>query len=335
MVQGSRRISGGRRSRYIVYGLVLLQTLVLIGYFLPWYQSADGLLLRIYSDLTHDSYNHVIILDSLLIACFIVTVVSLALTLYMVGRDGREIPVLRVVASLSGFAIAGPLIYVQVLLGFEPEWSDLRDRLGELGVGWFLALPFGLCAGILALYMLKQTYNSVRRGPPATVGLFWGPRGIPRSVILMVLFASGVAVAVMGYFQSWNSMASVTMFGTTTSTGSGVDMTPLMCLVPLAAILAFALLLLGQSIKGAGGLALMSAAQSTLVTGTTLTVFWGAAIGEYETSWRSGSLESALQTGWYVCMLGQVFALVCLMLMQRSGGHQVADSDLHSDHQMK
>jgi len=311
------RTTGEPRSRFLYYGLALLQALVLAGYFLPWYQDTDGMLMKVYSDLTHISSEMAKELGVLLIACFVVMAVSLALTSYVVVSNRRRTQVLRVSSLLTSLALAGPLIYLQSLLQFRPEWFDLSDRLGHMGLGWFLVLLLCVGATLLALYMFKQTFGAPEQASIPAQRLTGGSNRASYHVILMVLFASGIVIAVVGYFQTWSSGTFFTIFGTTTLSKSGVDEAPLMCLVLSATVLALALFLLDQLTRCGSGQVFLLAAQSVLVVGLTLTVFWGVILGDYELTYRGLFGRATLQPGWYMCLSGQVLALICLVLVER------------------
>jgi len=306
---------GGPRFRRLSYLLALLQVLVLVGYFLPWHSYGEAMLAEIYSNLTPDSSESMVPMGIPLIACFVATAVSVLLVIHAVWSVDRTASAMRAVSLLTGFAVAGPLVYAQRLMGASPEWSQIPSLFDTQALGWPFAVVFGAAAGFVALYAYGQIGRSSMMERPSARGSLISSGNGPIGVILVTLCAFGAAIAVAGYFMVWSSGKTTSGAGTTEWTDGGLDLTPLMCIAPLVAVVAATLSLDRLVTRRTGMDVLLLAAQGLIVTGLSLTLFYGVILGEGGWSVMGGVAGWTLQPGWYVCVLGQALALACLLLL--------------------
>lgn len=324
--QGSRSPSGGGRPRYFGYILVLSQCLVLVGYILPWSETDESMFLEAVSYLTQASTEGMVEMGAALIACFFLTSASLVFTFYMIWTDDAKGRAFHVSSLSASIGLAGPLIYVQTLLEWRPEWPELYERLtGEMSLGLFMAIWFGCVSALVGVYALARPPGSVR-GRRATEGGSDSRRSEvlgPVPIALLVVLASGVAVATFGYFKTWASGELYVINAIMDWSKTGLDEAPLMCLVPIALGAGLVLTFLGQVVGGRTGAACSSAALNAVVMALVLTALWGLMIGDLELTMRSLRGELTLQPGWYVFLGGQVLALVCLVPIWRSRWRRV------------
>lgn len=305
------------KARLIAYGLVLLQALAMVGFLLPWYKRHDALLMKVWSDLTHVSSEAAKDLGISLIACFIVMAAALTLAVYAIGPDIRRTRSLNISFLLESLAIAGPLMYFQAMFHEVQVWSDASYWFGLMGLGWYMTLLCSVGACVLALHLFNRQCVTARTRPVPDCGPPERSKMTISAMIIAAALISGVIIAVVGYFMAWRSGTVFTMFSSTTVSRTGADEAPLMFLVPVTSILALALALTGELFRDRIGPILVSSAQCVLVTGLTFTVFWGVIIGDWVLTSRSVWGEYSLQSGWYICVLGQVLALACVMLSGR------------------
>lgn len=307
-----------RRGYYFYYLLALSQTLTMLGYLQPWSERNGAALLEAYSDLTHNPTEMMAEMALIVVGCFIITLTAMVFTCYMAWKKDSRMLAPRVAAICASISLAGPLMYVQSLLQFDPSWSDLFRRLADMGTGWFLAVLFGAAAVLVGLYMI------VREHPKGSTSPGTRRLGGVRSSVLIAILAIGSITTIIGYFQVWSSGDFFTAYGSTELSKSGTDEAPLMCLVPIAAGVALALAVLSQILIHRAGIALLHASRCGAAMGLSLTLLWGLVIGDFEMNYRGLSGEASLQPGWYVFLAGQAAMMVSLVII-RHGGWRAAD----------
>ena len=289
----------------------------MVGYLLPWHERQDGALLEAYSNLTHDSTETRLEMGLITFGCFIITFAAMVFTCWMVWKNDSRMLAPRAATISASVALAGPLVYVQSLLQFDPRvdhsWSDLYLRLADMGPGWFLAILFGAATVIVGLCMLG------RKHPKGSVSPCAHELGGVQSSVFIAVLAIGSVTTITGYFQVWSSGDFNTAYGVTELSKSGTDEAPLMCLVPIAAGAALSLAVLSHVFAYRAGNALLHASRCASAMGLSLTLLWGLVIGDFEMNSRSIWGEASLQPGWYVFLAGQVATMAGLTIIQHGG----------------
>lgn len=323
---------------------MLSQCLVLVGYILPWSETDDSMLLEAFSYLTQASTERMVEMGAVLTGCFFLTSASLVFTCYMIWTDDASRRASHVSSLSASIGLAGPLIYIQTLLEWSPEWSELFERLTEeMSLGLFMAIWFGALLAFVGVYALARPPGPV--GGQRTTEDVSGSRRRdardPLSIALLVVLASGVIMAIFGYFETWASGELYVINSTMAWTKTGLDEAPLMCLVPIALGMGLALTLLGQVVGGRTGAACLSAALNAVAMALMLTALWGLMIGDLELTTTSPHMGVSggltLQPGWYVFLGGQIVALACLVPIWRFLWRRVMQNEkgVTSDGQMK
>jgi len=328
----------GRRPSWLTCSVVLLQTLVIAAYFLPWHEGEDGLLIWAYSELATDPPSHLVFVLASVLVCFAAALISMGLISCTLLLKANRPHVLRVASLLNSLAIAGPLFYPPGWLRQLGAWPDVWLAVREADIGWFMALLFGSGASLLILWMFYEADKSVGEYQIPRERLLRYTRRNPFSVAMTLLVAVGVALAVTGYILTWSSGRVVVLNSFWSWSMNGIDSSPPMCLVLIAAISSFALFLLDQFIVDRRVMVLSAAAQSALVAALALTLLWGLAMSEYEIPfndvYHSYSTTVVLHEGWYVCVAGQSIALVGLLLFPRVRRYLAKENDAQSDHSL-
>ena len=311
---------------WLHYGLCLAQVLVLVAYFLPWELVYGDLTYKIlinwaYSRLTHDLPTNQAFFMVSLITCFMASIASFLITVFMLAMNRRYILALRASSSLTSLAVVGPLLYIHHVSWPDGlDLSNLSPAIGEMASGWFIALFSGSAAFLLTLYMYHVSCKSVQGSRntirPSLARLHRTP--LVWVSILIVVF--GCVITAVGFFLTWNSGSAYIFWGDrhVSYSISGFETSPLMYLVPIAAVLSSSLLILSLFTGKVKNPVSSQAVLNILIVAFALTLFWGLAFGEYRFFGVDLPLSVAkLQVGWYLCVIGQSIILAFMLLVHR------------------
>ncbi|MCJ2512186.1 MAG: hypothetical protein LN409_02375 [Candidatus Thermoplasmatota archaeon] len=246
-------------------------------------------------------------------------IISFLLTVFMLAMNRGQVLALRASSLLASLAVVGPLLYIHRLLSWPlgSDLSDLSPAIGEMAIGWFIALLSGSAACVLALYLYHEVCESSgidcdsREHPPVK------SYGTPLSFASIFIVTFGAVTTVTGFFLTWNSGSASTIMGQDSWSNNGFEVSPLMYLVPVAGVVSCALLILSLFVRKTRSPVLFLATQNLLIVTLALTLFWGVAFGEFRFIGVGMVFAAKLSLGWYLCVIGLSIMLVSLFLHQR------------------
>lgn len=313
------RLRGVGASRLHV-GIFVAQALVAVSYFVSWHRFAtDALMVRVYSQLTHDPASHTLVLMVTLIVCFVATVAGAMFTAYSGFSRGSPSHV-RASSLLNSVAIAAPLMYLQTSLGLNSDWSDLFQALSSMGVGWFMAMSFGTSAGAGTLYLLYRVCGPTGEGHAARERRLARPYGLSAYLASAAVVILGTLMVVIGFYQTWYSGTFTSIWR---STGfwsyTGIETSVLMFVVPACSALASALFIASRWMGRGKRLVCQLACESLLLTCLSLVVSWGLFFCDAHMGASDFFLSvDKLGIGWYLSVVGLLAAFVCALVYDTS-----------------
>lgn len=308
---------------WLRYCLALAQVLVIVAYFLPWERiyasiSYAGPLELLYPSLMDGPSSGLTFYTAIaLFICFTAAIISLLLSMFAIAKKREHTVALRASSMLNSLALAGPLLYVHWELPWPIGSADLSvlwSALDEMVIGWFIALFSGSAACLLTLGMYHEACksndgnrNSIRLSPAKshTASLFW---------VSIPIIVFGCAITVAGFFLAWNSGSASSLYGQSPYSNNGSEVSPLVYLVLVIAVLSTALVILCLFVRKMSGLVILQFAQDLLIVTLALTLFWGLVFGEYRTMTVGAVFAAKLQLGWYLCVIGQLIMLTSVIL---------------------
>lgn len=167
----------------------------------------------------------------------------------------------------------------------------------------------GSAACLLAMYMYIESSRAFIRAGLQKTSPF------PASILII---AFGGIVAMVGFFLSWNSGSTSSLwFDTVSWSNYGFEVSVPMYLIPIGVVLSFMLLILNLSVRQMMSLVFLQITQNFLTVGLALALFWGLAFGEFEALIPDYYIKAKLQPGWYLCMIGELMMIVPMLLGRR------------------
>jgi len=308
-----------RKAFWFRYCLCLAQILVIVAYFLPWfdgrYSIDEGPVIWV-SKIATPVPDHILPAFIAIIFGFAAALSSLVLVEGSCLFRPNSVRMFQAASLLNGLAIACALLYPP---GWYPAyWPDVWDAVMHAGIGWYMALIFGFGASILALLTYNEIDKSAEsRSIPEGISLR-RYRESPSSWAVMFLVVAGVALVLRGFFLVWGSGTIHILNSFRTWSSSGVESSPAMSLVPIAALSVLTVLVIDQVLTDRRMGLPRLAASSAFATAFALILLWGYAT--YEQQWSTGdpygfySSIVQLHYGWYLCVAGELIIALGLLL---------------------
>lgn len=251
-----------------------------------------------------------------LLVCLATAVISFSLIAYGTIRSERVLTVLRTSSLLNSVAIAGPLLYTHIQIWPNSSLGDFWSAIGDLGIGWYVALICGIAAGLLIIREYDVASSSIQTGYPSEMRTTSKHSDVYYLLALGLAIAAGVA-AIGGFLSTWTSGSVGSFWAEDSWSTPGFEVSPLMYLIPAAVIISCALAAMTLSIGEIRGSVLLLIAQNLMITSCALTLSWGITFGEFDAPIPDMFTRSQLQSGWYVCVISQLILLVSLSLIRR------------------
>lgn len=298
----------------------------MVAYFLPWERVyaqppyPDGLLATMYSELTHNPTQLEALFNASLIVCFIAAIVSFLLAMFVLTKKREHASVLRASSMLGSLAIVGPLLFLHWYLSWpigSTDLSQLLHLITEMAIGWYIALFSGLVAFVIALYLYHEACKASNGDSDLREGRLSRIRKTAYLIASFLVIIIGCITTVAGFLLTWNSGSASSMYGQISYSNNGFEISLLMYLVPIAAVLSSSLLILSLFTGKTKNPVSSHAVLNILIVAFALTLFWGLAFGEYRSIMVGGVLVAKLQVGWYLCVIGQSIMLVFMLLVHR------------------
>jgi hypothetical protein len=305
------------KALWLRYCLCLAQVLVVVAYFLPWFDGRwsidEGPIIWACSVAAIPIPSHILPAFVVIILGLAAALLSLVLIAMTCLLRSNSVRMLSTASLLNSLAIACPLFYPP---GWDPSyWPDTWDAVRYASAGWYMALLLGFVVGLLILRM----YNGIDRPDRIRYPVEGVPlRLFPALGGVTLLFAAGMILAVDGLFHIWGSGTVYILQSFSSWSSSGLESSPAMILVPIAAISVLTVFVLDRVFDDGRMGVFQLAAHSAFVTAFALSLLWGFAT--YEQQWSTGdpygSYTSVVQlhSGWYQCIIGESAILLGILL---------------------
>lgn len=316
------------RAFWIRYGLCLVQVLVIVAYFLPWGRTyagnpypPSGLLEWMYSAFTHDPTTHETFFIASLLTCLVAAVISLVMVVIALTKSREHASALRVSSMFSSFAVVGPLLYLHRYLPWplgSGDLSHLWPLITEMSIGWYIALSSGSATCVLALILCHDACKAPEGGTVKGRGASFRVQSTTFVLACLLVVVAGCVTAVIGFLMTWSSGSVYGLGGGDEYwSNEGLQVSPVMHIVPIAAVLSIGLTMLSLSIIRMRNKVFAQVAENLMILTLALTLFWGPAFGDFDPVGIDQVWVGRLQLGWYLCVIGQSAILVFMFLLDR------------------